>query len=138
AFAGLYANPVQGRYSLEGALQQLLSGLPVSFSLSGGPERPVINLQSATSAGTDDLHPTYVYSQRDGRSRDEKGYSDIYDQDISTVYAGKEQIERYKGAAPADVFKGMLNVYSGDARNSGALDPNVRGIQGPGRVPLTI
>ncbi|MGE8063150.1 TonB-dependent receptor domain-containing protein [Pseudomonas sp. NPDC089547] len=138
AFAGLYANPVQGRYSLDGALRQLLSGLPVSFSLSGGAERPVIHLQSAASAGTDDLHPTYVYSQRDGRSRDEKGYSDIYDQDISTVYAGKEQIERYKGAAPADVFKGMLNVYSGDARNSGALDPNVRGIQGPGRVPLTI
>lgn len=138
AFNGLYANPVQGRFSLEGALKQLLSGLPISFSLSGGPDRPVIHLQSATSAGTDDLHPTYVYGQRDGRSRDEKGYSDIYDQDISTVYAGKEQIERYKGAAPADVFKGMLNVYSGDARNSGALDPNVRGIQGPGRVPLTI
>lgn len=32
----------------------------------------------------------------------------------------------------------MVNVYSGDARNSGALDPNIRGIQGPGRVPLTI
>lgn len=32
----------------------------------------------------------------------------------------------------------MLNVYSGDSRNSGALDPNIRGIQGPGRVPVTI
>jgi hemoglobin/transferrin/lactoferrin receptor protein len=140
-FADLYANPVQGRYTLDVALQRLLEGLPVSFSLSGQPDRPVIHLQTAAGAGAahaDDLHPTYVYSQRDGRSRDEKGYSDIYDQDISTVYAGKEQIERYKGAAPADVFKGMLNVYSGDARNSGALDPNVRGIQGPGRVPLTI
>jgi hemoglobin/transferrin/lactoferrin receptor protein len=29
-------------------------------------------------------------------------------------------------------------VYSGDARNSGALDPNVRGIQGQERVPVTV
>ncbi|MGB7388408.1 MAG: TonB-dependent receptor, partial [Pseudomonas neustonica] len=71
-------------------------------------------------------------------TRDEAGYDGIYDDNISSVYSGKEQIERYKGTNPADVFKGMLNVYTGDARNSGALDPNIRGIQGPGRVPLTI
>ncbi|MEX6226621.1 hypothetical protein AB6F55_18440 [Providencia hangzhouensis] len=29
-------------------------------------------------------------------------------------------------------------VYTGDARNSGALDPNVRGIQGQERVPVTV
>ncbi|GAA3264718.1 hypothetical protein GCM10020258_31510 [Sphingomonas yabuuchiae] len=33
---------------------------------------------------------------------------------------------------------GMVNVLSGDARNSGALDPSIRGIQGPGRVPVVI
>ncbi|WP_353171433.1 TonB-dependent receptor [Acinetobacter rudis] len=71
-------------------------------------------------------------------SRDVKGQNEVYDADISSVYAGKEQIERYKGAQPADLFKGMVSVYSGDARNSGALDPSIRGIQGPGRVPVTI
>ncbi|MBP6117429.1 MAG: TonB-dependent receptor plug domain-containing protein, partial [Neisseriaceae bacterium] len=73
-----------------------------------------------------------------GLNRDRQGYNDVYDQDISTVYAGKAAIERYKGTTPSDVFKGMLGVYSGDARNSGALDPNIRGIQGQGRVPLTV
>ncbi len=73
-----------------------------------------------------------------GLSKDQKGYNDVYDQDMSTVYAGKVAIERYKGTSPADVFKGMLGVHSGDARNSGALDPNIRGIQGQGRVPLTV
>lgn len=29
-------------------------------------------------------------------------------------------------------------MFSGDARNSGALDVNIRGIQGPGRVPVSI
>lgn len=54
------------------------------------------------------------------------------------MYADKETIERYKGAIPADMLSGMLNVYSGDARNSVALDPSVRGIQGLGRVQVTI
>lgn len=138
---GSNGNPVKGRLSLDAALQQLLGSQPVSYVLSGEPERPVIQIQSPSDLSgihQDDLHPTYVLGVDARQSRDEKGYNDIYDQDTSSVYSGKEQIERYKGAAPADMFKGMLNVYSGDGRNSGALDPNVRGIQGPGRVPLTI
>jgi hemoglobin/transferrin/lactoferrin receptor protein len=39
-------------------------------------------------------------------------------------------VERYKGTSTADVLNSAIGVYSGDARNSGALDPNVRGIQG--------
>lgn len=140
-FTNSYGNPVKGRLSLDAALQTLLANQGVTYSLGGPSDRPIIQVQPGpNSAGIlpGDLHPTYVLGMEGKQSRDEKGYNDVYDQDISTVYAGKEQIERYKGAAPADMFKGMLNVYSGDSRNSGALDPNIRGIQGPGRVPLTI
>lgn len=70
--------------------------------------------------------------------KDEKGRSDVYRKDISSVYAGKEEIERYKGANVADLFKGLNGVYSGDSRNSGALDPNIRGLQGEGRIPVTV
>jgi len=73
-----------------------------------------------------------------GELRDMAGYDDVYERNLSTAYIGKEMVERFKGAAPADVLKGLLNVHSGDSRNSGALDPNIRGIQGPGRVPVTI
>lgn len=76
-----------------------------------------------------------VYGDKD---RDTQGYDDVYDKNRSSVYAGKEYVERFKGTNPADVVKGMVGVYSGDARNSGALDPSVRGVQGIGRVPLTI
>lgn len=81
------------------------------------------------------LAPLTVYGEKD---RDTQGYDDVYDKNYSTVYAGKDLIERFKGTTPSDLFKGMANVYSGDARNSGALDPNIRGIQGEGRIPLTI
>lgn len=134
---GKFGNSVQGDLSLDEALQRLLVGSGFGYSLSGPAGRQSIRLVEERMAGDTSLGlpAMVVYG---GYGRDEQGYDAIYSDDLSTVYAGKEAIERYKGAAPADVFKGMLNVYSGDARNSGALDPNVRGIQGPGRVPLTI
>ncbi|CDG88715.1 TonB-dependent receptor domain-containing protein [Xenorhabdus bovienii] len=74
----------------------------------------------------------------DNSDKDEASHDAVYDKDISNIYIGKEQIERYKGASPADLIKGAVGVYSGDARNSGALDINIRGIQGQGRIPVTI
>jgi len=71
-------------------------------------------------------------------SRDEAGHNDVFAKDVSNVYAGKEEIERYKGTSVGDLFKGLNGVYSGDSRNSGAVDPNIRGLQGGGRIPLTV
>ncbi|KER02893.1 TonB-dependent receptor [Photorhabdus temperata] len=70
--------------------------------------------------------------------KDQAGYDAVYDKDITNIYLGKDLVERYKGASPADVLKSAVGVFSGDSRNSGALDPNIRGIQGQGRVPVTI
>lgn len=78
-----------------------------------------------------------VVAQGENESHEIK-HDEVYDRSISSVYRDKTEVERFKGAVPADVFKGMVGVNSGDARNSGALDPNVRGIQGQGRVPVTI
>ncbi|GAB1439315.1 TonB-dependent receptor [Providencia sp.] len=72
------------------------------------------------------------------KERDRKGADNQYDKDESNIYISKEEIERYKGTNPADTINHAVGVYSGDARNSGALDPNVRGIQGQGRVPVTV
>ncbi|SPL71904.1 TonB-dependent receptor [Acinetobacter stercoris] len=81
------------------------------------------------------LKPMVVYGQQ---NPDSQGYSDVYDKNRSSVYLGKDYVERFKGTNPADVLQGMVGVYSGDARNSGAIDPSIRGVQGVGRVPLTI
>ncbi|MBA4502300.1 TonB-dependent receptor domain-containing protein [Marinobacterium marinum] len=63
---------------------------------------------------------------------------DVFLRDISNVHATRENIENYRGTSVADLFKGLNGVYTGEARNSGALDPNIRGIQGTGRVPVLI
>ncbi|ENE2732224.1 TonB-dependent receptor [Stenotrophomonas maltophilia] len=140
--AGQQAPAVQGAHTPGQALDLLLAGSGLRWQWR---ESGVIVLSRDAIAGAGDPIVTgtlNVAGQQAGSlrgaQRDLRGQDDVYDLDLSSVYAGREQIERYKGAAPADVFKGMVNVYSGDARNSGALDPNIRGIQGPGRVPVSI
>lgn len=63
---------------------------------------------------------------------------EMFSKDISNVYASKEEVERYQITSSGDLFKGLNGVYTGDSRNSGSIDPNIRGVQGEGRVPLTI
>ena len=72
------------------------------------------------------------------RSKDERGRNRVYAREIVNLYKGKEEVETFKGNTVSDLFSGLVGVYSGDARNSGALDPNIRGVQGQGRVPVTI
>ena len=68
----------------------------------------------------------------------QKGKDEMFSKDISNLYADKAEVERYRFSSAADLLKGLNGVYSADARNAGALDPNIRGIQGEGRIPLTI
>ena len=73
-----------------------------------------------------------------GRHKDERGKNRVYTREIVNLYKGKEEVETFKGNTVSDLFSGLPGVYSGEARNSGALDPNIRGVQGQGRIPVTI
>ena len=64
-----------------------------------------------------------------GRHKDERGKDRVYTREIVNLYKGKEDVETFKGNTVSDLLSGMSGVYSGDARNSGALDPNIRGVQ---------
>ncbi|RMX08088.1 TonB-dependent receptor [Corticibacter populi] len=72
------------------------------------------------------------------RTRDEKGQDDVYDKNVTTVYQEREQLQRFQATNPGDAFKGMNGVYSMDTRGSQSITPNIRGLSGEGRVPLTI
>ncbi|WP_202948056.1 TonB-dependent receptor [Caulobacter sp. AP07] len=138
---GRKAPAVRGRFSQGEILSRLLAG----SGLTWREVRPgVVTLDAAPAAErgavvTDALQVEgAVGGDAVQTARDALGYDGVYDVDGASTYAGRETVERYKGVSPADVLKGMVNVYSGDARNSGALDPNVRGVEGPGRVPVII
>ncbi len=94
-----------------------------------------LNSYSKTKDNTTDLGQIQV---ADNLEKDQQGYAQFYEKDVANIYLGKALIERYQGVSPADLFKSAIGVYSGEARNGGALDPNIRGIQGQGRIPVTV
>lgn len=54
-------------------------------------------------------------------------------------YISGQSIERFRGSSPADIFRGTPGVMSAEARNgAGAIDVNIRGMQGMGRVAVTV
>ncbi|MFK3862065.1 TonB-dependent receptor [Pseudoalteromonas rhizosphaerae] len=127
---------LQGRYSPEQAMNILLSNSGLySVAQTDGSYR-ILAKASENRMILDTIN--VATGDNYGVTRDEAGKHAIYDDDISTVYTSIDEIERYKGKDAADLFKGMLNIYSGDARNGGGVDPSIRGVQGPGRVPLSI
>lgn len=153
---GQYSSGLKGNYALEQGFQYILAPsafhavkVGQGYTLQKKPAKnsntisipSVAALNNTASAQVQDdevsvrLIPLVVYGQED---RDIQGSNRVYEANRSSVYVGKDYIERFKGTNPADVLQGMVGVYSGDARNSGALDPSVRGVQGVGRVPLTI
>lgn len=71
-------------------------------------------------------------------SKAEAGKDKMFSENQVTEYKSKKEIETYKGHSVADLLTGTTGVYSGDARNSGALDPNIRGVQGQGRIPVLV
>lgn len=139
---GRRSSAVHGEYSQMQALQQLLrgSGVRAQRGIDG-----TWSLRAAAEAGegegvrvTETLDVAGRLQSEGGEARDRRGYDDVFAMDLTTAYSGRDRVERYRGSSPADVVKDLVGVFSGDARNSGALDINIRGIQGPGRVPVSI
>ncbi|MDX7992178.1 TonB-dependent receptor domain-containing protein [Xenorhabdus littoralis] len=122
-------------YRVKTQLTPITIALSLAFSLAASPLFAESKSTATSPSNKTDLGKISVTDTSD---KDKAGYDAVYDRDISNIYIGKKEIERYKGTSPADLIKGAVGVYSGDARNSGALDINIRGIQGQGRIPVTI
>lgn len=73
------------------------------------------------------------------RTNDQKGADDVYYKNVSNAYVGKEYLERYRVQSAGDVLKGLNSVYNMNTRTAGgAITPNIRGITGKGRIPVTL
>ena len=137
--------PLNGAYTASEGLDRLLadSGINYEFNSANSvsldtteKEETEVKEDPAESLPRLDVEGKGVAET--GAERDLRRKDEIFDEDISTDYLGKEDIDRFRGISTADVFQGLTNVYSGAARNGGALDANIRGIQGAGRAPVII
>ena len=69
----------------------------------------------------------------------QKGEARQYSKNVSNAYLGKEYLERYHTDSAGDILKGLNGVYSMNTRTAGSsVTPNIRGLSGKGRIPVTI
>jgi len=130
-----FPHPARRRSALACAILLCCASGTVQAQQSGSePEQDTTTRKPRTGGQSAATLDTLLVRAR----RDQIGQDTVYSSDVSNLYVGKEEVERYKTTSVGDLFKGLNGVYSGDSRNAGALDPNIRGIQGEGRVPVTV
>ncbi len=137
--ASAVGNPVHGTLTPQQAIAGLLNGTGLSYHFTGPNAVTIADSNASAQA---------EHSSADGSTRLDPIIVKIgngasvyapYQTGAPTAHIPAQTIERYRGANASDMFRGTPGVMSGDARNSGsAVDVNVRGMQGMGRVNVTI
>ncbi|MCP9630527.1 TonB-dependent receptor [Rhodopseudomonas palustris] len=137
--AGKSAPAVSGALTPTAALDRLLAGSGLSYRFKGtstvtivGPVRASMNQMPATDGSL--LLDTIDISGGRGNPTETP-----YRTPAPVSRISQESIERFRGSSPADIFRGTPGVMSGEARNGGgSIDVNIRGMQGMGRVAVTV
>lgn len=135
---------VQGVLTPAEALSRLLAGTGLTYSFTNSR---TITLEPAPQAGNGTVQLGTL--RVEGSSRGSLGGSGVggaavdpadapYRTAGSSVYLSGAQVEQRRGTSVGDFLSGIPGVTVGDSRNSGAIDVNIRGMQGQGRVPVII
>lgn len=130
---GIRSPGLSGEYGIDDGLAQLLAGTPLQAARQG-PNAYILQKRPVARSETT-LVPVTVTANLD---KDEEGRAKVYQENVTSVYQGREELQRFQTANPGDVFKGMNGIYSVDTRSSQSITPNIRGITGEGRTPLTV
>ena len=130
---------VSGTMTSQQALTRLLSGSGISYRFTGSGtialSGQTVGGQAPLDVGGTTLLDTITVTSGGGIAAQDAPY----ETPAATSHISAETIERFRGSSPADIFRGTPGVMSGEARNgAGAVDVNIRGMQGFGRVATTI
>lgn len=138
--SGTSKTPINGSMTPEQAVAQLLAGTSINYRVTG--PRSIV-LQDRVAAAHDapvvaDGSLVLDTITINGTGGQTSVYSP-YETAAPTNHISAQNIERFRGSSPADIFRGTAGVMSGEARNgAGSIDVNIRGMQGMGRVTTTI
>ncbi|MDH4989647.1 TonB-dependent receptor [Aquamicrobium lusatiense] len=139
---------VSGRLPAANALNQLLDGTGFSWRFTG-PNTVLLSRPQAAGPATsgvpaDGALVLDTINIKGGAGGRTGTLGELADEDAnyrnagSSAFLNEERIQRFRGSSVGDFIKGTPGVLTGDNRNSGAVDVNVRGMQGFGRVPVII
>ncbi|MCA1454620.1 TonB-dependent receptor [Bradyrhizobium sp. BRP22] len=142
ASQGVRSNPVVGSLTPQQALDQLLRGTGISYRITsqgtaviGG--RPSANISDAAAPPPADgsllLDTINVNARRSTMNGDTP-----YETPGSVSYISREQLDRLPPTSAGDVFIDTPGVISAGNHVGTSINPNIRGLQGMGRVSTTI
>lgn len=140
---GKRSSAVSGEMSPVAALSRLLAGTGLSYRQTG-PRSFTLEPAPTADAGTVQLGTLRVEGAGEGGS--DGPVRPGWDGSADTVYStagslstiSRETLERFPGTSPVDMLKSAPGVLSGEPRASGGIDVNIRGLQGQGRVAVTV
>lgn len=136
--AGKQTAGVSGTATPGQALARLLQGSGLAYSFTSSGTVTISDRISAAVAPVDDdgslILDTIQVTSKVGDNPADAPYQTAG----SSAYISGEQIERFRGTSVGDFISGVPGVMNGDSRNSGAVDVNIRGMQGQGRVPVIV
>ncbi|WP_387463656.1 TonB-dependent receptor domain-containing protein [Photorhabdus sp. RM323S] len=128
---GLTAPSLSGSFTAHEGLVRLLTGSHLRLSQrTDGSYTLVKIVKNMTNNGAIILSPLAVTGSRGYSGNEPLRFN-------STTIRGKD-IEKFGVIHPVDIFKTTPGILSGEARSSGSLDVNIRGLQGQGRVLTTV
>ncbi|WP_246788041.1 TonB-dependent receptor [Agrobacterium sp. AGB01] len=138
--AGKSSPGVQGAATREQALARILEGSGLGYSFADATNVVITDRVAAahesSAIATDGSLVLDTINVEGGRGN---AVYDPYRTAAATDYISEEDIERFRGSTPGDIFRGTPGVISAGARNSaGSIDPNIRGMQGMGRVTVKV
>lgn len=139
--AGLRSQPVKGTMAPDEALTRLLGGTGVSWRVAGGaviveqaPAPPM-----ASELGAEDglivLDAITVASSSLGQGFTE---DTPYKTAGSVSHISREQIDRVPPTSAGDMFSNTPGVIAAGNHVGTSVNPNIRGLQGMGRVKVTV
>jgi hemoglobin/transferrin/lactoferrin receptor protein len=134
---GVASQEVNGSFTSQEALSRLLAGTGLTPRFVGANTvtvmGPVATSGAAAVPGAFQLDTVDVSGGRVSAA------DAPYSTPAPVSHISQETIDRFRGLSPADIFRGTPGVMSGEARNGGgSIDVNVRGMQGMGRVAVTV
>lgn len=133
---GLRSGGVRGNYTPQEALGQILSGTGLAYRFTGARSVTIGGLGSSapvSSDGSTTLDPIIISGRAGRNPRDTP-----YETPGSSSYISSDQLERLPPASAGDVFVGTPGVISAGNRVGASINPNIRGLQGNGRVNTTV
>ena len=139
--AGLRSQPVKGTMAPDEALNRLLGGTGASWRVSGGAviveeaKAPPLASDLGAEDGLIALDAITVAGSSLGQ-----GFTDDtpYETAGSVSHISREQIDRVPPTSAGDVFSNTPGVIAAGNHVGTSVNPNIRGLQGMGRVKVTV